>query len=480
MSRQPSDEMNAKSEAGQAVPIPGVLGDVTGRERAEELRQVLAAIVESSDDAIIAKALDGVITSWNRGAERIFGYTADEVIGRHISVLMPPEHVEDMHQILERIRRGERVDHYETRRRTEGRTHHRRLAHRLADPRRRRHRSSGPRKSPGTSPSGSGPRSGAAAGCRGRQAEAEAANRMKDEFLATLSHELRTPLNAILGWAKILRSGKVDAEDLEEGLEAIERNAQVQAQLIEDLLDISRIISGKLRLDVQRLNLAEVIEAALAAVMPAADAKGIRIQKVLDSLAGPVTGDPARLQQVVWNLLSNAVKFTPKGGQVQVLLERVNSHVEISVTDTGKGIRPEFLPHVFDRFRQADASHDAAARRPGPGAGHRQAARRDARRHRPGQEPRRGPGGDVHRDAADHRRPPRAAGSRRRCGPRKPARRRRSVRTVPSPASRCSWSTTSPTPGSSSAASSTSARRRWPSPRRRPRPWSSSSGSAPT
>ena len=179
---------------------------------------------------------------------------------------------------------------------------------------------------------------------------------MKDEFLATLSHELRTPLNAIVGWAQILRSGKVDPHDLEEGLAAIERNARVQSQLVEDLLDISRVNAGNLRLDVQRLKIAEVIEAALAAVMPAATAKGIRIHKVLDSLAGPVTGDFARLQQVVWNLLSNAVKFTPKGGQVQVLLERVNSHVEISVIDTGRGIRPEFLQHVFDRFRQADAS----------------------------------------------------------------------------------------------------------------------------
>src|SRR4029453_10527592 len=144
--------------------------------------------------------------------------------------------------------------------------------------------------------------------------------------------------------------------DMEEGLAVIERNSQAQTQLVEDLLDISRINSGTLRLDLQRLNLAEGIEAALAAVMPAADAKEIRIHKVLDSLAGPVTGDFARLQQVVWNLLSNAVKFTPKGGQGQVLLERVNSHVEISVIDTGMGIRPEFLPHVFDRFCQADAT----------------------------------------------------------------------------------------------------------------------------
>jgi signal transduction histidine kinase len=179
---------------------------------------------------------------------------------------------------------------------------------------------------------------------------------MKDEFLAVLSHELRTPLNAIVGWTKILRSGKVDREDFEEGLEVIERNAHVQTQLVEDLLDISRVISGKLRLDVQRVNLIEVIEAAVAAVAPAADAKGLRIEKVLDSLAAPVSGDPARLQQIVWNLLANAVKFTPRGGRVQVLLERVNSHVEISVIDTGQGISPEFLPHVFERFRQADST----------------------------------------------------------------------------------------------------------------------------
>lgn len=188
------------------------------------------------------------------------------------------------------------------------------------------------------------------------RAEAEAASRMKDEFLAILSHELRTPLNAIVGWARILNTGPVDPEDLEEGLAAIDRNAKIQAQLVEDLLDVSRIISGNLRLDVQRVNLGEVIEAAIDAVIPAAEAKGVRVKKVLDSLAGPVSGDPARLQQVIWNLLSNAVKFTPKGGRVQVLLERVNSHVEISVIDTGMGIKPEFLPRVFERFLQADST----------------------------------------------------------------------------------------------------------------------------
>jgi CheY-like chemotaxis protein/anti-sigma regulatory factor (Ser/Thr protein kinase) len=159
-----------------------------------------------------------------------------------------------------------------------------------------------------------------------------------------------------MGWTRLLQSGRLDEDDVRQGLDTIDRNTRIQAQLIEDLLDISRIISGTLRLEVQPVNLVDVIEAALSAVMPAADARGVRIVKILDAQAGPVSGDPARLQQVVWNLLSNAVKFTPRGGRVHVRLERVNSHVEISVADTGLGIRPEFLPYVFDRFRQADAS----------------------------------------------------------------------------------------------------------------------------
>ena len=186
--------------------------------------------------------------------------------------------------------------------------------------------------------------------------EAERAGRMKDEFLATLSHELRTPLNAILGWSQILASGTRDAEDLSEGLRTIERNARAQTRIIEDLLDMSRIISGKIRLDVQRLDLAGVVQAAVDTMRHAADAKAIRLQAVIDPNAASVSGDPGRLHQVFWNLISNAIKFTPKGGRVQVLLERVNSHLAVSVIDTGEGIRPEFLPRVFDRFKQADAS----------------------------------------------------------------------------------------------------------------------------
>ncbi len=191
---------------------------------------------------------------------------------------------------------------------------------------------------------------------RAARAAAERMSDMKDEFLATLSHELRTPLNAILGWAQVLRTGPRDQTDYLKGLETIERNARMQTQLIEDLLDVSRITSGKLRLDVQQLQPVSVIEAAVETLRPAADAKQIRLETLLDPAAGPISGDPSRLQQVVWNLLSNAIKFTPRDGKVQIILERVNSHIEISVADTGVGIRPEFVQHLFERFRQADAS----------------------------------------------------------------------------------------------------------------------------
>jgi PAS domain S-box-containing protein len=186
--------------------------------------------------------------------------------------------------------------------------------------------------------------------------QAQEASRAKDEFLATVSHELRTPLNAIMGWAQILRRGGGNEQFMMRAIETIERNAKSQAQIINDILDVSRIITGKLRLEVRPVEPASVIQAAVETVRPAAEAKDIRIQMVLDSGAGLVPGDPDRLQQVVWNLLSNAIKFTPKGERVQVRLERVDSHVEIVVSDTGKGISPELLPYVFERFRQDDSS----------------------------------------------------------------------------------------------------------------------------
>ncbi|HWN42666.1 MAG TPA: ATP-binding protein, partial [Thermoanaerobaculia bacterium] len=190
----------------------------------------------------------------------------------------------------------------------------------------------------------------------GTAARAEEANRIKDEFLATLSHELRTPLNAILGWAQVLRTGKVDEATTARALEAVERNARAQAQLISDLLDVSRIITGKLRLELKPVELPRIIDAALDSVRPAADAKGIRIRLTLDRAVGPLVGDPDRLQQVIWNLLSNAIKFTPQGGSVEVRLGQREGQAEIAVQDTGAGVRPDFVPYVFDRFRQAESS----------------------------------------------------------------------------------------------------------------------------
>ena len=188
------------------------------------------------------------------------------------------------------------------------------------------------------------------------RAEAEAANRIKDEFLATLSHELRTPLTSLLGWSSVLREAKRDEKVLGQGLEAIDRNARMQAQLIDDLLDVSRIVSGKLNLDVRPLDISSVTRAAINVVRPAADAKSITLDYRAQPGLGAISADSGRLQQIIWNLLSNAVKFTPQGGKITIRIESEESHAKLTIQDTGQGIDPEFLPRVFDRFRQADSS----------------------------------------------------------------------------------------------------------------------------
>jgi PAS domain S-box-containing protein len=479
----------------------GTVAMIAAEERLNVTTRMLAAIVESSDDAIVSKDLESTILSWNAGAERMFGYSPDEAVGRSVRLIIPHDRMGEEDEVLRRLRRGERVEHFETvRKRKDGReilvsltispirdrngvvvgaskiarditalreTEAERvrllkenaavteqlnrvgaivasdlnrdaIAQAVTDaateltaaevgaffyevideagetrsqctisgvPREEIANMPTPRddrdfeatframfsaRSPIRSflavpvVSRSGQTLGqlafahSAAGRFGERhqrlavgvaswasvalenaamyGDAREASRLKDYFLATLSHELRTPLNAILGYARMLRSGMVAAEKQSRAVQVIERNATALTQIVEEVLDVSRIVSGKLRLNVQPVELPDVLRTAVDAVMPTAEAKGVRVEAKLDPDASPVRGDPERLQQIFWNLLSNAVKFTGRGGSVEVRLARAGGLAEIAISDTGIGIAREFLPHVFERFRQADAS----------------------------------------------------------------------------------------------------------------------------
>jgi PAS domain S-box-containing protein len=350
-------------EGGEFKGYVGSSFEIHERKLAEAAMAQMAAIVESSDDAIISKDLNGIITSWNKGAEKLFGYAAAEAIGKPVTILIPPGRLNEEPYILEHLRRGERVDHYETVRR----------------------RKDGSEIDISLTVSPVGDKSGKVIGAskiardissrrqaeerlkealaREREArgEAERANRSKDEFIALVSHELRSPINAILGWTHALREKRHDEQLFDRSTEVIERNARTQLRLVEDLMDTAAAISGKLKLEVRPMDLAEAIDKSVEVVRPAAEAKGVSLDTHLDRNVGQITGDPDRLQQVVWNLLSNAVKFTNEGGRVEVRLERVDPHVQITVGDTGRGIKPEFLPYVFDRYQQAGTSGDRRA-----------------------------------------------------------------------------------------------------------------------
>lgn len=320
------------------------------------------AIIESALDSIIAMDQHGRIVEFNPAAERTFGYRRKDVIGRTVAETVIPPRLREAHRrgLATFVETGagpvmgKRVEmpamHADgsefpvelaitvTRQGTDAIVF---IAY-LRDITERRQAEC--------------EREQLLASERAARSEAERAARLKDEFLAVVSHELRTPLQAILGWATVLRDPRIDAQALAQGMETLERNARAQAKIIDDLLDMNRIIAGKVRLDVQHVDLPALVEAALETVRPAAATKSIRLQQALEPLARPIRGDPGLLQQVVCNILSNAIKFTPAGGAVRVELERVDSQIEIRVKDTGQGIDPAFLPHVFQRFRQADAS----------------------------------------------------------------------------------------------------------------------------
>ncbi len=476
------------SPEGEVIGTLRIARDVSGRAQLDRAARHLAAIVESSDDAIVSKDLNGIVRSWNVAAERMFGYRPDEMIGQSIRKLIPADRQSEEDEVLAQLRRGQKVDHFETVRQrrdgtlipisltispildADGRVigaskiardisekksaererdrlfaaaqenaaiaeHLNRVGAAVAsgldrdeilrvvtdigtqltgaefgafDPQ-FRGQSIVRRDDVSESTGAEGPdpallspgrmlhsylavpvkaRSGEVLGAlffgHSRRAafssqeerlvvgvaswaavalenarlfaEAQEASRLKDEFLATLSHELRTPLNAILGYSRMIRSGIVTPQNHAKAIAAVERNAASLAQIVEDVLDVSRIISGKLRLNVEAIDLADVVRHAIDAVRPAAEAKGIRLDVTLDRHAGFVSGDSERLQQVVWNILSNAVKFTPRHGRIDIRVAAAADSVELVVRDTGVGITKEFLPHIFERFRQQDSS----------------------------------------------------------------------------------------------------------------------------
>jgi len=350
---------NGLWEDGRLIRYRCFTRDVTRWRAVTEASDRLSAIVTSSEDAIVSKDLDGRINSWNAAAERIFGYTAEEAIGRSIHLIIPSDRRSEEDVVIERIRRGEQVDHFETMRRRKDGTFVEvsltispirdsggrvvgasKIARDVTD--RKRIEADRERLL-----------------VRAEQArtEAERANRVKDEFLATLSHELRSPLNAIHGWARLAAGHLAEGPSmLRRALEVIDRNVGLQMRLITDLLDVSRFANGKLPIQQERVDVVAIVGSVIDSLRPEASARNIRVTPRIRTGQALVTGDASRLEQVLWNVVSNALKFTPQGGAVTITVESENGDVEISVADTGEGIPAEFLPHVFDRFRQADST----------------------------------------------------------------------------------------------------------------------------
>jgi len=323
------------------------IDDITARRRVERRLAEQARLLDLSNDAIIVRDINNRITYWNRGAEEVFGYSREEAIGQDQHQLLKTEFERPFYQLIQELREkgrliGDVIQYARDGRRVTL------LCRWSLD-----HDAEG---KPGAILTTATDITDRLTQEQSLRLEAQAANRSKDLFLATLSHELRTPLQAIFGWASVLQSKGKQDEDLKKGLAVIQRNCNRQKQLIEDMLDVSRIVSGKLLLKMAPCDLRDPIQAAMEVVRPAADAKLIKLEAELDPSANQGTCDASRLQQVMWNLLTNAINFTPKGGTVRVTLSRELSTTRIVVSDTGRGISPEFLPRVFDRFRQADGS----------------------------------------------------------------------------------------------------------------------------
>jgi PAS domain S-box-containing protein len=345
-----------RGDRGETLGAVLVFRDISESRTVEKERALLAGIVASSEDAIVSKSLRGIIESWNGAAERMFGYTAEEAIGQSITIIIPPERREEEREILARLNIGERIEHFETVRvAKDGRAldisltvspvkdGHGRIigASKIARDITQRKRDERELARLLSSE-------------RAARELAEEANRSKDEFVAVISHEIRSPLHAILGWIQLLQTGRLDSAKTARALDTIERSARTQAKLVEDLLDLSRFITGKLKLDVRTVDPAQIVQETVDSIRPAVEARALRLQTRLNAPGTVVTADPARLQQIIWNLLSNAVKFTPRNGLIQVYLNRIDSQIQIVVEDSGKGIESEFLPYVFERFSQAN------------------------------------------------------------------------------------------------------------------------------
>ena len=303
----------------------------------------LAAIIASSDDAIVSKTLDGIIVTWNAAATRLFGYSAEEAVGRHISLIIPKERLAEEDYVVGRIRSGLTVDHYETvRQRKDG---------------------SFVEISLTISPihAADGTIVGASKIARdiGQQKHlervAQEASRAKDHFLATLSHELRTPLNTVLGYVQMLQKGSLGGEQQAKAIDVISRNATALARLVDDVLDTSRIVTGKMRVELQPCQIERLVHEGVAAIRPAAESKGLRIETAVEE-GLTAHCDGGRFGQILWNLLSNAVKFTPQGGTVKITASHGDRNVSVVVEDTGAGISVNDLPFVFQRFWQGEGA----------------------------------------------------------------------------------------------------------------------------